>query len=260
MDLTSSFEPIPLQELAARASMMERVDNKYIVKLPTLEALLLHLRDDFAMLEIGSTRNFTYETCYFDGSDNQSYFDHLRGRRRRSKVRIRRYIDTELCFLELKVKDKRGGTIKKRLPHDLAQYGMIDQPAMEYINSAYNETYGVAFPHELQPTLVVGYQRMCLVSKSGGERLTIDGGIRFATGSHTRQLKDDTFIIETKSAKGNGLADKILRRVHQHPTTNCSKYCVGMSVMNAGLKHNTFRPALRKLVGDSAAQLGHLQY
>jgi hypothetical protein len=249
MDLTRIFEPISLRDLTTRASMLERVDNKYIVKFPALQAILLHLRDDFAKLEIDGTSRFTYETCYFDGNDNESYFDHLRGRRRRAKVRIRRYKDANLCFLELKIKDKRGGTIKKRLPYDLEQFGVINQLAVEYINSAYHETYGLTFPYELRRTLDVHYQRMCLVSKFGGERLTIDGSISFVAGRHTHYLKDDTFIIETKSAKGNGHADKILRKLHQHPTQNCSKYCVGMSVMNTGLKCNTFRPALRRLVG-----------
>lgn len=247
-NLIAGFEAIALRELAARAALMERADNKYIVGRSTLEALLSRLRDDFTVLEIDGRRRFTYETCYFDGSRRESYFDHLRGRRKRSKVRIRHYLDTNLCFLEIKLKDKRGGTIKKRVPYNMEKFGELDHEALNYIDRTYLEAYRRPFPLQLQRTLDVRYQRMCLVSKTGAERVTIDGGISFSTDSDSRRVSDDTFVIEVKSAKGNGTADKILRRVYQHPTQNCSKYCVGMSIMNAGLKRNLFQPALRKLV------------
>ncbi len=79
--------------------------------------------------------------------------------------------------------------------------------------------------------------------------MTIDSGLCFKAGAVTRSVGDDLFIVETKSANGNGLADKILRHWHQHPTKQCSKYCVGMSMTGAVTKYNRFRPALSKLGG-----------
>ena len=51
----------------------------------------------------------------------------------------------------------------------------------------------------------------------------------------------------------HGIADAVLRRHHQHPTSGCSKYCVGMSVTGGVQRFNRFRPALRKLGALPAA-------
>ncbi len=77
--------------------------------------------------------------------------------------------------------------------------------------------------------------------------MLFDGAIRFHAGDEVRATEDDVFVVETKSASGNGIADKVLRSLHQHPTNACSKYCVGMSVTGAVQRHNRFLPALRKL-------------
>jgi len=69
----------------------------------------------FDILEINGQRKFAYDTCYFDDADYSSYFDHYKGRRIRCKVRMRKYADANLCFVEVKLKHKRGMTIKERL-------------------------------------------------------------------------------------------------------------------------------------------------
>ena len=68
--------------------------------------------------------------------------------------------------------------------------------------------------------------------------MTIDSGIRFGAGDEACETADGVFIVETKSASGNGIADKVLRGLHQHPTNGCSKYCVGMSLTGAVDKRN----------------------
>jgi hypothetical protein len=169
----------------------------------------------FDVLEIDGQRSFTYETCYFDDPSAQLLRPPpgpppahegagapLRGRR--------------LCFVEVKLKDKRGVTVKKRLL-------------------------------ELQRVMEMRYRRTTLVAREGGERMTIDGGIEFLRGGRVRRTDADVFIVETKSANGNGLADRILRQLHQHPTNSCSKYCVGMAALDLVPRHNKFLPALRKL-------------
>lgn len=49
------------------------------------------------------------------------------------------------------------------------------------------------------------------------------------------------------AARGHGLADAVLRRHPRHPTTGCSKYCVGLGAIGAVDRFNRFRPALRRL-------------
>lgn len=241
------FMPVSLDMLNTKAGMLERLDNKYVVDAATLRSALPPLAQSFDMLEIDGRRAFTYETSYFDTVDRRSYFDHHQGRRRRMKVRIRRYVDTNLCFVEVKLKDKRNVTVKKRLPYALAKFGVLDNAALDYIRQAYRDQYDEDFCHELARVLDMRYLRMTLVAKSGGERMTIDSRLRFMTPGSSRTIADDRFIIETKSTNGNGTADRILRSLHQHPTKHCSKYCMGVAVLHLGTRHNRFLPALRKL-------------
>ncbi|KNZ32339.1 MAG: vacuolar transporter [Methylibium sp. NZG] len=251
--LTQQFAPISLKALNAKAAMLERLDNKYVVRAPVLAAAAHELSELFDVLEIDGQRSFTYDTCYFDDADLRSYHDHHQGRRQRVKVRVRKYVEAALCFVEVKLKDKRGSTVKKRMPYDPALFGTLDAQALAHVEQSHQALYGRPFGKRLTPVLSMSYRRITLVAREGGERMTIDTGIHFngSVGgggrSAQRRTGDEVFIVETKSAHGRGIADAVLRRHHQHPTNGCSKYCVGMSLTGAVDHFNRFRPALRKL-------------
>ncbi|MEJ6782947.1 polyphosphate polymerase domain-containing protein [Aminobacter sp. Piv2-1] len=251
--LEHGFAPISLHALNGKAAMLERLDNKYVVDGSVLRHAAGDLARAFDMLEIEGQRAFTYETCYFDDVERRSYFDHHQGRRQRAKIRIRRDVEAGLCFLEVKLKDKRGITVKKRLDRDPATFGTLDDAALAYVDSVYRAQYGMPFPHALSRVIDMRYRRMTLVAKQGGERMTIDSGLRFFAADAQHTVDEDLFILETKSANGNGVADGILRALHQHPTKRCSKYCVATALLDPATKHNRFLPALRKLGTPSRA-------
>ncbi len=256
MDVLSQFDSVDLSVLNQRAPMLVRLDNKYIIREHELALSMPMLKQYFDVLQIGSRRLFTYETCYFDDEDLSSYFDHHRGRRQRIKIRTRKYCDTHLCFVEAKLKDIRGVTIKKRLPYRMEAYGLLDDDASEFVAKVQQEQYQKYLVKLLRPQLNMTYQRATLVAKEGVERVTIDRCIYFYHDGDTKKIADDVCIVETKSANANGVADAILRYNHFHPTTNCSKYCLGMSITGQVKKMNNFMPALRKLgVLSSANQL-----
>ncbi len=245
--LVEPFTPISLDQLNSKAAMLERLDNKYVVRADVLRAAIEALAERFDILDINGTRAFTYETCYFDDDQLHSYFDHHQGRRRRCKVRVRKYTDAQLCFVEIKLKDKRGLTIKKRMKYSLEKYGTLDDSAWQHIRQSYEALYGEPFRHVLSPVIEMRYQRITLVAREGGERMTIDCHLQFQANGRVHHTGPDVFVVETKSANGNGVADKILRSLHQHPTQSCSKYCVGMAALQTVARHNRFLPALRKL-------------
>ncbi len=245
--LLDPFDAISLEQLNAKAAMLERLDNKYLVREDVLERAVDDLSKHFDILENEGMRDFTYETWYFDDAERRSYLDHHQGRRKRCKVRVRRYTDARLCFVEVKLKDKRGITIKKRLHYELDKYGMLDENALAHIQSSYRDLYGEEFRRELRPVVEMRYQRTTLVAKQGGERMTIDRSLVFAGVERSCSIDDSMFVVETKSANANGIADKILRRLHQHPTKRCSKYCIATATLEEVAKHNKFLPALRKL-------------
>lgn len=245
--LAAPFAPVSLQQLDAKASMLERLDNKYVIDAQVLRQAIPELARHFDILQIDGRREFTYQTCYFDDPQRTSYHDHHRGRRKRCKVRVRKYLEARLCFVEVKLKDKRGITVKKRLKYALDKYGMLDAAAWAHIRAAYGELYGSEFGQALEPAVDMRYRRMTLVAKDGGERMTIDRELVFSGDAGTCTIDPGLCVVETKSANANGIADKILRALHQHPTQRCSKYCVAMATLQAVRKHNRFLPALRKL-------------
>lgn len=245
--LVEPYRPIGLEQLDAKADMLDRRDNKYVVRADMLHQAIGELIQQFDILEIDGKRNFTYDTCYFDDAERSAYFDHHKGRRIRCKVRMRKYVDADLCFVEVKLKHMRGMTIKERLQCPVEMYGTMDDEARQFVASSYRDLYRREFTRELQPTLAMRYQRVTLVAKQGGERVTIDTGIVFAGTSGSQTIDGDLILVEVKSGNANGIADKILRRLHQHPTNTCSKYCVAMAALNEVSKSNKFLGALRRL-------------
>src|SRR5699024_6089052 len=136
----------------------------------------------------------------FDDAARTHYFDQHRGRRKRCKVRMRTYVDAGLCFVEVKLKARRSTTVKKRLACDPAQYGALDAQARAFIRSVYEAQYGDDYGLILEPAIEMRYQRVTLVARQGGERMTIDYAVEFAGASATRSVSTGIFLLETKSA------------------------------------------------------------
>ena len=242
----SAFNPIDLDSLNDKAEMLARLDNKYIVPAVRLAPAIAAFAELFDVLEINGKRAFDYSTRYFDDHELRGYYDHLEHRRKRCKVRVRDYVDAGFSYLEIKLKDKRAITVKHRLP--VAAYlPTLDDRCMDFVGDRYRDIYQQEFAKNLDPAMIVDYQRITLVAKAGGERMTIDTGLSFRSGNIARSAPAHMFIVETKSARGNGIADKILRSLHVQPTKRASKYCIGMATTGRVTRRNGFLPALRRL-------------
>lgn len=241
-----NFTPLSLDDLNAKAAMLERLDNKYILPASRFRPALEAFSDHFEVLEIAGRRAFTYATTYYDDPALHGYYDHHQGRRKRCKVRVRDYVDAGFSYLEVKLKDKRQVTIKKRLKMAAPENG-LDHSALEFVEACHRDLYAQPFAKPLAAVIGMQYERITLVAKAGGERMTIDTALRFQAAAITRIVRPDMFIVETKSARGNGIADKILRSMHMHPTSRCSKYCIGMAATGQVARRNRFLPALRRL-------------
>ena len=245
--LLNSFDRISLSALNQKAEMLSRIDNKYVVHRTSLQQVITQISDDFEILEINDCRAFTYNTRYFDDLERSAYYEHHQGLRKGFKVRVRRYSDAELCFLEVKVKGKRGMTVKHRQPYAPAQINALTAEGIKFAKATYFAHYGKPFEYDLKRALDLQYKRITLVAKSGGERMTIDTDLQFSSGDKAVNIKPAIFIVETKSKLGRGIADASFRNVHERPTTRCSKYCIGMAALGQVSKWNRFIPAMRKL-------------
>ncbi len=240
------FSPISLVALNEKAEMLARLDNKYIMSVDHLDVALNALQSDFDILDIKGGRSFAYSTHYFDDQERRAYYDHHQRRRKRCKVRIRTYVEAKLNYLEVKVIEPRGTTAKTRLRLE-GRLQKLDPKCLAFVDECHRNAYGTPFEKKIAPVLMSQYERITLVAKDGGERLTIDTHLRLSGAGRHREVDPDICIIETKSARGNGVADKIFRALHVQPTGRVSKFCIGMVATGQVRVRNGFLPALRKL-------------
>ena len=102
-----------------RSRMLEmEKDNKYLFSCQYIPDLLDLIKNDYRVLEIDGHRSQDYRTLYFDTFDHEMYFKHHRGKANRHKVRIRRYGSGKIHYLEVKKKNAKGITSKKRVQTD----------------------------------------------------------------------------------------------------------------------------------------------
>lgn len=251
MDLTLDtllvgFTPISLKALNQKADMLERKDNKYVLSHQQLCITLQDFSEHFDVLEIDALRSFQYRTLYFDDPELSAYYQHHQRRRKRCKVRLRDYVDVGVSYLEVKLKDRRKATVKKRMPIS-AQRRLLQPDSLDFIESQHQQLYGESFNRPLFASLGMTYRRITLVAKQGTERLTIDANLRFSGCGQTYDVGDNTFIVETKSKNGSGLGDRVLRSRGIRPTPRCSKYCLGLIATGQVRRCNNFLRAMRSI-------------
>lgn len=221
---------------------MNRVDTKFLTTLPVLNNLLQVASPDFFIQVNDNLRNMRYYTRYFDTNDTRMYIDHQRGKKSRRKIRIRQYLDSELLpFLEIKNKNNKGRTKKKRVSMDL---GNDITKYAEFVSS--HSEFEV---DDLSPKIENRFKRITLVNKEKTERITIDSSIEFhnfVTGIEV--VLPELVIIEWKRDGLNYNSRlKPLLREFRIPETGFSKYCVGMAMTDSNLPKNRLKKRIRKI-------------
>lgn len=240
-NIISGFAPISLNEMSG-IRLMNRTDTKYVVSTSILPLILELAQEDYLVQDIEGKRNPDYHTIYLDTSEKAMFISHQNGKKARVKVRVRTYMASDITFFEVKNKNNKGRTDKKRIqvssPNALTAEG---GDAFLRMHSCYSLT-------DLSRHLENNFRRITLVNKQMSERLTIDTQINFynfCTGKETSL--DDIAIIELKR-DGYAVSPmyNILRQLRIQPES-ISKYCVGTVLTNQTLKYNRFKPKLRHL-------------
>jgi hypothetical protein len=245
--------PVSLEELNAGAALLSRIDTKYIVDAAAFEAFAERVADRARVLEIDARRLFTYETIYFDSHSLLTYRAHVQRRRRRFKCRSRRYVESGLHVYEVKLKGTRGRTVKHQLAIDSDEHGAPSARTDDFVRRVLLDNYGQPLLEPLVPTLGMRYRRLTLLLPASAERVTCDFGLVFGKGSPGEpRLAPDHVILETKSERGRGVADRILRDLGARPVS-CSKYCAGIALTRKQVKRNAMRSLLRRYFVASAA-------
>lgn len=241
--LLGRFGTVGLERIAGLATD-DRIDTKYLLRedvaLEVVEALI----GPYRVLDIDGRRFTTYRTQYFDTASYALFRRHHAGVTNRYKVRSRTYMNTGLSFVEVKRRSRRGVTSKVRQPTERFETALL--PASQ----AFIDKHCSVGADHLAPAQLNSFDRICLVNVEGPERLTLDLGIRFETDSGPVQLPGIAVAELKQQRNGHNLRHahflRQMRAMNTRPAS-FSKYCMGLLLTQSEIKHNLFKPQLKRL-------------
>ena len=280
---TDHLASTSLAELNSAAGLLTRVDRKYLVPLERAQELVGGLTSEARVLDIDGRHRFSYASTYFDTPGLEAFMLTARKRRRRFKVRTRTYLDTGLCFLEVKTRGARGTTVKRRMGYHPDDASRLTGPGRSFVAACLAST-GVTGPAAardvaavLRPVLATTYERTTLHLPDAEARATIDTALtwrRLTPGARTRAAAgagapqalrpahlaaaiDDgepvavagVAVVETKNPATPSPADRALWDAGHRPA-RISKYATGMALLHPELPANRWYRTLTHELAD----------
>ncbi|NEC84809.1 polyphosphate polymerase domain-containing protein [Streptomyces sp. SID12501] len=244
--MVGALRPIGLDELVARASLLTRLDRKYMLPIRELPLVIGGLGEDMQVqvLEMAGERDFGYRSVYYDTPELDAYLRTARRRRRRFKLRVRTYLDSGDHYFEVKTSGPRGTTVKQRIPYDGDLWRLSPEArayADEVLAGAGIDSGGFRFV----PTLVTSYRRTTLFLPLSDSRVTVDTGLTWTLPDGTGLGTPDRAVVETKSGRAGSEADRLLWSLKHRPVT-VSKYGTGLAALRPGLPAHRWLPVLRR--------------
>jgi len=232
-EIIANFSPISLDEMDD-VKLMSRTDTKFAFKANKMPLLLQKLLPFYRVLSIDGKLIHDYKSLYFDTDDRKFYLDHHNGRVNRNKIRFREYVGSKLTFLEIKLKNNKGKTIKKRMKVD-AISTELSEKQQRYIEKNIGE------PIQVSSKQWINFSRITFVHKTQKERLTMDVNLTFENINDNGDMKH-IVIAEVKQERMSRSSDfmRIAKEMHILPI-RISKYCLTTLDLNPLLKKNRFK-------------------
>ncbi|WP_107082028.1 VTC domain-containing protein [Streptomyces caatingaensis] len=243
--------PVTLAALNERSELLVRFDRSYLVPTETFLRIAEQLTapgcpgGPFRALEIGGRRVFRYRSVYYDTPGLRSFHDHRQGRRVRFKIRERVYEDSGERQFEIKVKGRRGSTVKHR--RRLAgSERVLEGECGRFLADTLRHSCGLGTPDGLKPSLRTDYTRATLVA--AGQRVTCDAGLSCVEPDTGRIVRCDPglVLVETKTAGRLSDTDRMLHAQGLRPAV-FTKYCGGLAALRPDLTANRWRRATRRV-------------
>lgn len=238
--IIQQFDPISLSEMEG-VKLMDRLDAKFTFRVDQFPGILQEMLPHYRVLEVKGARANRYETLYFDTDDFALFARHHSGKFARYKVRFRRYVDSDLCFFEVKAKNNKGRTVKQRIRRD-AILRAVEGDAEDLLRQA-----TPLRANDFKPVLWVHFTRFTFVSKTTPERVTIDLNLAYENKA-ARVDFPKLVIAEVKQDKSslNSPFIRIMRerRIWQG---SMSKYCFGIVNLYPRVKMNLFKERVKQL-------------
>jgi len=231
--IVSGFTPISLDEMD-EVKLMSRTDTKFVFRASKIPILLDMMNPFYRVLAIDGKLVHEYKSLYFDTDERKFYLDHHNSRVNRNKIRFREYVGSGLTFLEIKLKNNKGRTIKKRMKVDSISNELTEKQKA-YINKIIGEDISV------KAQQWINFSRITFVHKTQKERLTMDINLTFEHDNRLGNLKK-VAIAEVKQERMSRSSDfmRIAKQLHILPI-RISKYCMSTLELNPKLKGNRFK-------------------
>lgn len=233
------LDGVSLEELIGNAARQVRKDRKYTMPVSQLGSFLQG--SGLRVLDIEGRRVFHYESVYFDTPSHDLYLGAAHRRRIRFKVRSRTYLDSELCWLEVKAKAPRRMNAKYRLPYDIDQRAALTDEGVDFLREFDRIAPVIG---DLHPVLTTRYRRATLLEPESNSRVTIDVDVEWEAPDGSHRTLPHLAVIETKTA---GPPCSIDHRLHRASVRaeDISKYCLGRAATNPQLPANKWNRLLR---------------
>lgn len=254
-EVIGNMAPISLKEME-HVRLMRRRDTKYVIPSTAVPGLLEEVHEKYRVLEVENKRIHDYHTLYYDTPELAMYHEHHNRRMNRYKVRVRKYVDTDLTFFEIKFKNNKGETIKRRIRPDNSDDISEDRTGKFLAD---NSPYSIG---EITPALQNYFKRITLVHKQTPERITIDIELNYSNVLGTMEIQLPGFsVVEIKRDRDANHSDiiTVLHREH-YQAIGFSKYCIGTALMKPQVKKNLFKTRLRQLGKFEESFNHHLNY
>ncbi len=242
LHIVQNMKPITLDEMSG-VKLMNRIDTKYVVTETQLHDILVRIRDSYFAQEVEGNRLSPYSTVYYDTPEMTMYTMHHNRHLVRDKVRVRTYVDSHLTFCEVKHKNNKGRTKKKRIAVEPIPNILDNADAVAFL--AEMQPYEVA---SLSPHLITIFDRITLVNYGKTERLTIDCDLRFENLKNNRSASMSPLVV--MELKQDGRAQSLLKDVLfdlRIKPFKMSKYCIGTAMTNPLAKQNRFKKKIRRI-------------
>jgi hypothetical protein len=237
-EILKGFETVELEEINS-VGYMSRIDTKYLFSFSKLPSLLRNVRSLYKVLEIDRQRIFKYKTIYFDTPRLSFYRQHVTGKLNRDKVRVRKYENNGLTFLEVKHKSNKGRTLKTRLEKEEGDMNHVAQ-SREFLEELIS-----ADAMSLKAMINTGFTRITLVNLDEAERVTVDFNISWNNMKGASIDLPFLAIAEIKSSKSTSMSPffRQLKKLGIR-STGFSKYAAGMALLDSVPKKNSIKPKI----------------
>lgn len=253
--IVQKFDPVHLEEMDG-VKLMNRTDTKFVFPIKKFPQILSDALPFYKVLEIENTRTLKYETDYFDTDSFEMYIKHHNGKLNRYKVRRREYKIDGIKFLEVKFKNNKGRTMKKRIMTEPSEVDFGTESA-EFLKKTCPFS-----PESLKHKLTNSFTRITLANKSAKERITLDMNLGFKNEEIDFNLP--FFVIAEVKQEGFSMSSDFIQLLKKYSITptGMSKYCIGTALLNPSIKQNRFKEKLlnlKKISGNDSSFIDLLQ-